>query len=77
MASDKYDIGTGFIEATRYCTISKSPRLKGFWLTPANGIIRLGFQHYLWKETLDYLVHPSIPVHQEQFKIADVGTGTR
>ncbi|CAD6580719.1 MAG: hypothetical protein ASARMPREDX12_000249 [Alectoria sarmentosa] len=37
---------------------------------------RLQCQHYLWKETLGYLIHPSIPLEGKDLKIADVGTGT-
>ena len=38
---------------------------------------RLNLQHYLWKDQIGYLLHPSIPLSEiENPKIADVGTGT-
>lgn len=36
---------------------------------------RLNFQHYLWKETLHFNLHPSISIPKEA-SIADVATGT-
>ena len=36
---------------------------------------RLNLQYYLWKETLHFNIHPSIPVHGAS-RIADVATGT-
>lgn len=36
---------------------------------------RLNFQHYLWKESLHFNLHPSIPIPEEA-QIADVATGT-
>ena len=36
---------------------------------------RLNFQFYLWKESLKFNLHPSIPITRNQ-RIADVGTGT-
>lgn len=36
---------------------------------------RLNFQFYLWKESLQFSIHPSIPV-PEDARIADVATGT-
>ncbi len=36
---------------------------------------RLNLQYYLWKESLHFNVHPSIPVHGES-RIADIATGT-
>ncbi|QKX59667.1 uncharacterized protein TRUGW13939_06807 [Talaromyces rugulosus] len=42
------------------------------------GSARLNLQHYLWKETLGYDLHPSAKVDaaSEPLHIADVGTGT-
>ncbi|MCJ1485515.1 hypothetical protein MMC06_005689, partial [Schaereria dolodes] len=37
---------------------------------------RLNLQHYLWKEQIGYLLHPSIPLTSDDLQIADVGTGT-
>ncbi|KAL9119521.1 MAG: hypothetical protein Q9187_003926 [Circinaria calcarea] len=37
---------------------------------------RLNLQHFLWRETFDYNLHPGIPVTQDSVRIADVGTGT-
>lgn len=36
---------------------------------------RLNFQYYLWKESLHFNVHPSVPIAKE-VRIADVATGT-
>ncbi|KAF7914188.1 uncharacterized protein EAF01_000594 [Botrytis porri] len=40
--------------------------------------IRLNLQHYLWKDGLGYLLHPSIPPPplETKYRIADLGTGT-
>jgi SAM-dependent methyltransferase len=37
---------------------------------------RLNFQFYLWKESLQFNIHPSIPVPVDNARIADVATGT-
>ncbi|KAA8643883.1 hypothetical protein EYZ11_006633 [Aspergillus tanneri] len=37
---------------------------------------RLSLQHYIWKENMGYVLHPSIDVSQPNLSIADVGTGT-
>ena len=42
---------------------------------------RLNYGHYLWQETLQHLIHPSIPLPAPSssgtpFRIADVGCGT-
>jgi hypothetical protein len=37
---------------------------------------RLNYQFYLWKETLPFILHPSISVPQDAPSIADVATGT-
>ena len=38
---------------------------------------RLNAQHYLWKETCGFNLHPRIPIPQNgEVRIADVGTGT-
>ncbi len=38
---------------------------------------RLNLQHYLWKDTLGFLLHPDIALPTDtQLKIADIGTGT-
>lgn len=37
---------------------------------------RLNLQFYLWKESLKFNLHPSIPIPSEDVKIADVATGT-
>ncbi|KAJ5614636.1 hypothetical protein N7528_008290 [Penicillium herquei] len=39
-------------------------------------INRLNLHHYLLRETLGYLVHPSIPTENPNLRIADIGTGT-
>ncbi|PQE18640.1 umta methyltransferase family protein [Rutstroemia sp. NJR-2017a BVV2] len=38
--------------------------------------IRLNLQHYLWKDGLGYLLHPSISLNGPNTRIADLGTGT-
>ncbi|KAL9093646.1 MAG: hypothetical protein Q9159_000175 [Coniocarpon cinnabarinum] len=38
---------------------------------------RLNLQHFLWRETFGYLLHPSLKVKEaESLRIADVGSGT-
>ncbi len=37
---------------------------------------RLNYQFYLWKESLQFNVHPSIPIPKHNACIADIGTGT-
>lgn len=37
---------------------------------------RLNLQHYIWKENIGYLIHPSVDVSNPNLSIADVGTGT-
>lgn len=37
---------------------------------------RLNYQHYIWKETLGFLLHPKIDTSKVDIRIADVGTGT-
>ena len=37
---------------------------------------RLNLQHYIWKENIGYLLHPSIKLSGDNISIADVGTGT-
>ena len=36
---------------------------------------RLVLQHWLWLYRLQYVLHPSVPIHAEHVRIADVGTG--
>ncbi|MCJ1441549.1 MAG: hypothetical protein MMC23_002038 [Stictis urceolatum] len=40
-----------------------------------NASTRLTAQHYLWKDALNYCIHPSIPTDSEGIRIADVATG--
>lgn len=37
---------------------------------------RLNLQHYIWKESMGYILHPSIKLPDSNVSIADVGTGT-
>ena len=37
---------------------------------------RLNYQFYLWKETLQFALHPSVKISDESPRIADVATGT-
>ena len=37
---------------------------------------RLNFQQYLWKESLQFNIHPSIQISEHDARIADVATGT-
>ncbi|MCJ1359592.1 MAG: hypothetical protein MMC33_009594 [Icmadophila ericetorum] len=38
---------------------------------------RLNLQHYLWKQSAGYLIHPNIPlVDGQHVRITDIGTGT-
>jgi hypothetical protein len=36
----------------------------------------LNLQFYLWQEVIGYSLHPSIPVKSDDWKVADVATGT-
>ena len=36
---------------------------------------RLHLQHWIWKERLGYLLHPSIPTSSPNCRVADIGTG--
>lgn len=37
---------------------------------------RLNLQHYIWKESMGYILHPSVKLPSSSIAIADVGTGT-
>ena len=37
---------------------------------------RLNLQHYIWKESMGYTLHPCIKLPDSNVFIADVGTGT-
>lgn len=37
---------------------------------------RLNLQHYIWKESMGYIIHPSISLLNSNVFIADIGTGT-
>ncbi|MCJ1242759.1 hypothetical protein MMC14_010768 [Varicellaria rhodocarpa] len=37
---------------------------------------RLNFQYFLWKEYLQFNIHPSIPIPEHDAQICDVATGT-
>lgn len=37
---------------------------------------RLNYQYFLWKESLHFHIHPSIPIPDDNAQIADVATGT-
>ncbi|KAF1359019.1 S-adenosyl-L-methionine-dependent methyltransferase [Lizonia empirigonia] len=37
---------------------------------------RLNLQHYIWKESMGYMLHPSIKLPSSGVRIADIGTGT-
>ncbi|KAJ5834674.1 S-adenosyl-L-methionine-dependent methyltransferase [Penicillium robsamsonii] len=37
---------------------------------------RLNLQHYIWKESMGYILHPSISLPNSDVFIADIGTGT-
>lgn len=41
-----------------------------------NAAARLNFQFYLWKESMKFNIHPSIPTSGQDIHIADVATGT-
>ena len=56
-----------------YLTIqSLSCRYSSILITLA----RVNLQHFLFKESFDYNLHPDIPVDKPDLKIADIGTGT-
>lgn len=37
---------------------------------------RQTLQHYLWKDEIGYLLHPSISTDVENLKVAEIGVGT-
>jgi len=37
---------------------------------------RTTLQHYLYKDGLNYLTHPSIPIDKEGLRVAEIGVGT-
>ncbi|KAF2260597.1 hypothetical protein CC78DRAFT_431409, partial [Lojkania enalia] len=37
---------------------------------------RTTLQHYLYKDGLNYLLHPSIPTSKENLRVAEIGVGT-
>ncbi|KAL1986118.1 hypothetical protein VTN96DRAFT_7015 [Rasamsonia emersonii] len=37
---------------------------------------RLNLQTYLWRDSLGYIIHPSVPPLKADARVADVGTGT-
>lgn len=37
---------------------------------------RQNLQHYLWKDGVGYLLHPSIPTHMDNLRVAEIGVGT-
>lgn len=41
-----------------------------------SGALRQTLQHYLWKDGIDYLLHPSIPTDVEDLRVAEIGVGT-
>lgn len=41
-----------------------------------NSPARQALQHYLWKDGIGYLLHPSIPTKSENLKVAEIGVGT-
>ena len=38
--------------------------------------LRQNLQHYLWKDGVGYLLHPSIPTHMDDLRVAEIGVGT-
>jgi hypothetical protein len=37
---------------------------------------RTTLQHYLYKDELNYLIHPKIPIDKEGLRVAEIGVGT-
>lgn len=69
MASeDDYVLGRNLADSVRYFPPIPSCASKLI-------SIRLNAQHLLWKFHTGYELHPDIPVNDE-FKIAELGTGT-
>ena len=75
MTTETYTLRRGYVEATRY----SSPSVEILSILTRNETsFRLGLQHFLWKDALEYLIHPDIAItlNGPGAKIADVGTGT-
>ena len=39
-------------------------------------LVGLNYQHWLVRAETEYLIHPSIPLPQDQPRVADIGSGT-
>ena len=61
----------------QYCSASSMSTIDQYTLDRGySAASRLNYQFYLWKKTLKFNLHPSIPVPKDTARIADVGTGT-
>ena len=78
MSSESYQLGRNYISSIRY----DEPEVQGQAVfgciahTNGHGVLRLNLQHFLWRESLGYLLHPDIMIPGKGLKVADVGTGT-
>ena len=70
-STDDYVLSRHYKASTRY--INQASSLTKQVLS----CFRLNLQHFLWAETFEYLLHPTIKFsHYHPLKIADVGSGT-
>lgn len=69
--AEKYALKRDFAASTRSATCLRTDSCEKL-LTDWR---RLTAQFYLWKETLQYNLHPSVPIPQNA-RVADVATGS-
>lgn len=78
MSCQSYQSGRNDISSIRY----DEPEVQGYAAfgrdahANEHDLLRLNLQHFLWRESLGYLLHPDIVIPEKGLKIADVGTGT-
>jgi len=71
LVRDGYILSRGFGANTRF-----GLRLSTKILNKLKIFLRQNLQHYLWKDEVGYLLHPSIPIDGENIRVADIGIGT-
>lgn len=74
-AHDTYIFTRDYLDNSR-SVLQPSESQTPLWQTNIDWRISINLQHYLWVESYGYLTHPKIPLHGDNLRIADVGTGT-
>ena len=71
--SDTYVLKRSYIASARYVGHHRLPE----HCVVINVLTRLNLQHLLWVNDFGgKLLHPDIPIKEEELRLADVGTGT-